>query len=155
MNLESLEKWFFVVLMGFVLRFQWWLLSKKVTSLLYWKWHHAHTSIGDGRKCQYRSNGRRHKGFKSKLPSKRSCFWKVECWMKPQCRCVSQGKVDKLRQFFSPQKMLVGTQLQKKRKGRTAWIFQPVQVLESDRHNVIGFQIQEQENWRQFPRKTN
>ena len=60
--------------MGFVLRFQWWLLSKKVTSLLYWKWHHAHTSIGDGRKCQYRSNGRRHKGFKSKSLSKTSCL---------------------------------------------------------------------------------
>ena len=60
--------------MGFIFRFQWWLLSKKVTSLLYWKWHHAHTSIGDGRKCQYRSNGRRHKGFKSKSLSKTSCF---------------------------------------------------------------------------------
>ena len=60
--------------MGFILRFQWWLLSKKVTSLLYWKWHHAHTSIGDGRKCQYRSNGRRHKGFKSKSLSKTSCL---------------------------------------------------------------------------------
>ena len=59
---------------GFILRFQWWLLSKKVTSLLYWKWHHAHTSIGDGRKCQYRSNGRRHKGFKSKSLSKTSCL---------------------------------------------------------------------------------
>ena len=58
----------------FLLRFQWWLLSKKVTSLLYWKWHHAHTSIGDGRKCQYRSNGRRHKGFKSKSLSKTSCL---------------------------------------------------------------------------------
>ena len=60
--------------MGFILRFQWWLLSKKVTSLLYWKWHHAHTSIGDGRKCQYRSNGRRYKGFKSKSLSKTSCL---------------------------------------------------------------------------------
>ena len=56
------------------------------------------------------------KGSSQSLFPRQVVYWKEECWMKPQCRCVSQGKVEKLRQFFSPQKLPVETQLQKKEK---------------------------------------
>ena len=86
------------------------------------------------------------KGSSQSLFPRQVVYWKVECWMKPQCHCVSQGKVEKLRQFFSPQKLPVETQLQKKREGQTAWIFQPIasfSIWKAQCHRVTNSRARE------------